>query len=205
MTVAEIVDDIIARIPEEVFIAYNGEPGILRVLNRVYKNINQEELALEKELEITESSSGYTLPGDWIVAFACDDEDLVFVDVKEFDSAKDGFYTIRLGKLIFASADTTNTVTFYYYSTGLTLVRTVSDSNTEVASPEWQNVSLHSFLYYAALVELGVANAYEIDQWKKRKYALNQSNWNKDHISPTRTMPHTQAPSNRYIDDYEKP
>lgn len=203
MTVGEIVDQIIARIDIDLFNLY-GEPGILQIVNRAYKNVNREKLCLEKSYEVTESEAGTVLPTDWIRAFAHDQDELFYVDYREFDPKVDHTYTIVNNTIYFGSPDSSNTVTFYYYSSGYKLVR--SDAGIkEVTIPEWREESLHSYLYYAVLVELGIANKFEIAEYVRIKSELNTLNYDKDDINPTRTVPLVGSPKNKYIDDYEKP
>jgi len=206
MTVSEILQDIIWGLPKDIFQRY-GEQGILRAINRIYKNLNRELLCLEKELEITETSTGYSLPADWIKAFACDDDDLVYVNPEVFDPDENGFYTIRANKMYFGSPATDNSVKFYYYSSGLTLVSGTPLAG-QVSTPEWQEASLHSILIYGARAELSKKHDGYVDdvlEFRRLKIQLGTLNYERDSISPSRIVPHQTSPKNRYIDDYEKP
>ena len=206
MTVANIIDQIIARIPNSVFVSY-GEPGILIILNRMYHNLNRELNCLEKSIAITEdgTGAGVALPTDWIRPFAVDTDDIVYIPNTSFEDDEDDTYTFKGNRIYFGSADGSTVHTFDYYSSGLTLVRTVANANIEVASPEWPEESLGSVLYYGTLLELNVAGQFEASEYFRIKKELGSLEYNRDGISPTRTMPHLQSAKNRYIDDYEKP
>lgn len=209
MTVASLITDIIRTLPLEVF-SKHGEPGILSILNRRYKNLNREFKCLEKQYSLTEAAN-VSLPADWIEPFSADNEFLknkTFVDPGLFDEDIADIWTIKNKKLYFGNAGTT-TIVFEYYSTGLDLVRSVTDSGTESASPEWLDESLHSILYYAAIIDTwGRANpdfAMALSEFERLKNELDKSTWDKQAIQPPTLWPAAGAPMSRYIDDYERP
>ena len=69
-TVIEILDDIVMRLPMEVFQRY-GEPGVLRVMNRIYKATNRDLQCLERSTTFQYSAgppvvtTPFDLPSDW--------------------------------------------------------------------------------------------------------------------------------------------
>lgn len=214
-TVKEILDDIVMRLPMEVFQRY-GEPGLLRAMNRIYKATNRYMQVLEKSVIFQYDAgppiltSPFDLPSDWGKLFDIrdqNDDDLTYVDPDLFDDTLSDTFTIRANQIYFSSFDEDNQVlTVWYYSEGYKLVIDGSGaggavSAGEVKSPEWNNS--HEFLFYAGVAELAGLNAMEMMQFKTFRENLARTQYDKQGSTPARTLPHKIK--NPYIDDYEYP
>jgi hypothetical protein len=194
----------------EVFRRY-GEPGVLRVMNRIYKATNRDLQCLEKSTTFQYAAgppivtSPFTLPSDWGKLFDIRDEnddDLTYLDPDLYDNTLQNCYTIRGNTIYFSSFDTANNVyTVWYYSQGLTLLIDSPVAGTSVSTPEWLNN--HDFLFYAVVAELAGLVGMEIQQFKTIRENLARTQYDKQGSTPARTVPHvTKSP---YIDDYEYP
>jgi len=208
MTVAEILTSLARRLPIEIFKKY-GEPGLLEIMNRRYKNLNREYKCLEKSKTITEAAS-VALTADWIEPFAMDKDNVdnwTYVNPEIFLADEDYIYTIKNNKIYFGNFDATNTITFDYFSSGLVLARalTTPDDGLKAISPEWQEESLHSLLFYAVLVELGAASKHDYIDYERLKTELHKSHYKRQAIQPNAVYTSGKSPKSRYIDDYEYP
>jgi hypothetical protein len=209
-TVNEILDDIVMRLPMEVFKRY-GEPGVLRVMNRIYKATNRDMQVLEKSTTFQYAAgppivtTPFDLPSDWGKLFDIrdqNDDDLTYMDPDLFDITMNDTYTIRGSKIYFSSFDTANDIyTVWYYSQGLTLLIDSPVAGTSVSTPEWLNN--HDFLFYAVVAELAGLNNAEALQYRTLKENLSRTHYDKQGSTPARTLPHHVK--NPYIDDYEYP
>jgi hypothetical protein len=214
MTVEEILDDIVLRLTKEVFERY-GEPGILRVMNRQYKAFNRDMQVLEKSTIFNDGGGGtspFTLPNDYGKEFDIVDENedpLTYIDYDLFDDDEDGMYSIRGNQIFFGNFDATNNeFTMSYYSTGNKLVIDGSGgggalASDEASTPEW--VNSHELLFYSVVAELQGLNEMELLTFKTTKENLARTHYDKQGSTPARTHPHSTAPKNKYIDDYEYP
>lgn len=212
MTVSELLEDCLIRLPKDI-LRRGGEPYILRTMNRLYKQLNHEHKCLQKSQSITEDSgSGSALPSDWILPFAIWDandereENLVFKNPEMFDPSEDDTFTIQKGYIYFGSGDGTTTRTFWYYSTGLTLVNSTSPGATEVNAPEWPREALHSILFHGTCIRL--ARNYEmfendLIEFRRLESDLKELHYNLQTTDPARTQPHGKV--QKWIDDYERP
>lgn len=210
MNIEDILNDIVSRLPEEVFARY-GEPGILRAINRLYHNLNRETECLEKNHTLA-GDHPFALPDDVIKIFDIrdqNDDQIVFVNPEVFDSEEDDYWTIRNRCIEISSYDeTSETFTIQYFSSGFELVITVADPLTEVNEPEWPEKSLHSILFYGVVTELSQKHdSYKQDrlEYYRLKNELMRLNWDKQSATPSRIVPHQAPPANKYVDEYERP
>ena len=212
MLVSEIIQDCLIRLPVEV-LQKGGEPYILREINRYYKSLNQELECLEKPLTVTEDDGGYNLPVDYIRTFkilksdGSADVDLVYRHPEVFDNQEDNTWMIANKKIYFANEDDSTERTFWYYSSGLSMVnKATADLGTgEINEPEWINESLHSILIHGVCPRLSKSyELLELDlaETLRLKMLLKETNYRKDATQAVRSVPHGRK--NKYIDDYER-
>jgi hypothetical protein len=211
MNVVDILNDVIVKLPLAIFTKY-GEPGVLRAMNRIYHNLNRECECLEKSTTLSGVNHPFTIPTDMIKIFDIKDQNgdqVVYVNPEVFDEDDDGFWTIRNNKIEISNYDSDeDSFILHYFSSGLELFVTVLDALTEIAAPEWPEVSLHSVLYYGTLTELcTVHETYQQDriEFYRLKGQLMQMNYDRQSSTPSRSIPHQASPANKYIDEYEKP
>lgn len=118
----------------------------------------------------------------------------VFREPEVYDTLERDTFTIFNRRLYVSNADDDARFNIAYYTKGRTLVRTVSDANTEVNAPEWPD-DLHQYLFYA--VATHVSQSYsmyqeDIKEKERLERQLKQVKWTKQEASPN-----TQGPKRR--------
>ena len=209
-TVNELLDDIVSRIPIDIFQRY-GEPGVLRIMNRIYKATNRDLQVLEKSTTFQYAvgppivTTPFTLPSDWGKLFDIrdqNDDDWTYMDPDMYNNTMTKTFTIRGSTIYFSSFSTANDIlTVWYYSEGLKLLIDSPVAGVSVATPEWPNS--HDFLYYAVVAEITPLNEAEAMQFRTFRENLSRNQYDKQGSTPARTLPHEIK--NPYIDDYEYP
>ena len=265
-TVSDILEDVVARVGQQILEKY-GARGIIRAINRRYKQINNYCLPIEREWfadfagatqklkydgqtanftvgetvtggtsgatgivvrdhdagtsgnlilksvsgvfvdneTLTGSSTGaavangaavvayLTMPADVIRPFHFDPKRM-YRDPQVWLSDEWDTYTIMDGNLHVANADTSSEFTIRYYSSGLVLVETVQDSNTQVNEPEWPE-EFKELLLYATAIEL--SNKYDMYRSDLSDFKHLRAKLKTARILKSATDPQISGPVNR--------
>lgn len=120
----------------------------------------------------------------------------VFREPEVYDTLEADTFTLFNQRLYVSNAGDDSRFNIGYYSKGRTLVRTVSDANTEVNEPEWPD-DLHQYLFYAMATHLSKSYDMYSEDIKEKdslERQLKQVKWTKQEASPN-----TQGPKRRNV------
>lgn len=160
MTVQDLLDDVVHRVGKKL-IQGNGEPYILRAMNRVYQRINGQFSVLEEELDLAAgtftSQTYYDMPDRMVSVFRMDPyREFIHPDLfSESNSShvNGEIFTIYNRRLHFPNADADTAIKMLFYSSGKTLVNDSSASGDNTNAPEWPE-RYHDILLYGTAIEL---------------------------------------------------
>ena len=156
MKIVDLIDEIAHRVGREVF-SQNGEPYILNVINRLYRQINARYGILEKSITFPpsdfDSKKSVPVPSDLSMVKLTKpylkpyQSDFFFLS----DIIENG-YTIYNGR-IYVSQIPQKDITFYYESIGKKLVTEVSNPEIESDVIEWPD-KISDILFYGSCIQL---------------------------------------------------
>ena len=204
MLVSEMLDDIVARLPVDVLKRY-GEPGILRMLNRLYTQLNRKYKLVYKSYtpDFSGGLNSFTLPDDFVAIISVDTSvNFIFVDPNDYDpDSSDTTISIKGKSITFTGTDASSSFVFYYQSSGYSLVNKTSGlGSAEVNEPEWPD-SLHDVLFYGVCTRL--SNKYDMYQTDLVEYENGQRELSANEIRSQEVTPHIMGDGPRPTwDDY---
>ena len=204
--VGDIINDVLLRIQDPTGKYIYSPVMVLRAMNRVYGNLNEESHIITREWEIDFSSPGandsvtdgyFALQDDFIYPYQVRTSGgywFDYVSPEVFINTSFRRFTIDNGRIYFTNVDSDSAFVVKYFSSGKTLVnKSDADVNTdtEVNDPEYPK-HLKDILMYGAAIDLSVSHPqYQYDlakfndlQVKMKRYAKI-----KDFSSPQRTGP----------------
>jgi len=197
--VGELIQDVAYRIGEPKMEEPFTHAVILRAMNRVYQQLNEELKVIERELSIDFSAPGaldsvddgyWHLPDDCVALFKV--PNYRYVPSEAFSNTESYTFTIYMNRIYFANADENLSLTVAYLSSGYTLVDQDSGlGDTEVNEPEYPDF-LQQILLYRTAIEL--KNDYpkfesDIRTFMQLKSALGRRRTLKQLVSVEKTGP----------------
>lgn len=177
--------------------------AILRVMNHLYRDINEEYRCLEKKLVIPAGTFSsvvnyYTVPADFMELFNIIPGETTiygfdYIPKEEWNMNQyqnHDVFTILNGQFVFGNVSDQTALDFYYYSYGLELVNKADAAvvaATETNTPEW-NKRFWRLLVYAACLELSPDYPFlqkDVLEVEKIKAALNSFSRNRQSVTPS--------------------
>lgn len=162
----DMIDDVAFRVKDPRFEKMNYADFILRSMNRVYRQVNRDTMAVEKVLPIpagsfSEEEDSFAMPGDMIRPFRIEPvwtyrDPGIFVRSGDEGPATPRTFTMSQGKFIFANVNESSAFEIWYYSSGNTLVNKLTDNleEGEINSPEWPYEGSDQLLFYGTCIEV---------------------------------------------------